>query len=105
MIITIYHHIHIPAHFIAIIYIQDPTIHHITGEITQLIHIYIIAHIYQDILQLEVGLIMIQSIIDHFHHHIYIIDHTIVIIIQAQFGHHIIHHMLIEVMFSIKNLI
>jgi len=69
MIITIHHPIIIPLHYIAIISIQDhPTIHHITGEIMMPIHIYTIAHISQDIHQLEaVHIIMIIFIEDLAH--------------------------------------
>jgi len=54
MTTIIFHHTHTPAHFTAIIYTQDhPIIHHTTGETILLIHICIIVHIFQDILQLE----------------------------------------------------
>jgi len=89
-ITTIFHHIHTPAHFIAITYIHDPTIHHITGEITLLTHICTLAHIFQDTLQLEAGTTMITFTIDQFH--IIIIDHIIVTTIPAHYIPHIIHH-------------
>jgi len=94
MITTTPHHILIIAHFTLIHYIQDPTIHHITGEIIMLTLTCIIVHISQDILQLEACHIMILFTED---------QAPIGIITPAHHGLHIIHHLLIEVTYLIKN--